>query len=82
MGLKPVKNLYPLKTINKNIKNRAESESVDENDESGVQLLKEFLNKIGRKDLNGNSEGVKVYDINDGRRKEPGKDNSVPDHNT
>ncbi len=67
MGLKPVKKLYPLKTINKNNKNRQDfsipdKKQKEESQTEGAKVLRDFLNKIG-KGLNRNSQSVNIYDV-------------------
>ena len=74
MGLKPVKKLYPLKTINKNNKNRQDfsipdKKQKEESQTEGAKVLRDFLNKIG-KGLKRNSENVSLYDVEKGKKKE------------
>ncbi len=74
MGLKPVKKLYPLKTINKNNKNRedfslSDKKQKEESQTEGAKVLRDFLNKIG-KGLNRNSQSVNVYDVKKNKEKE------------
>lgn len=72
MGLKPVKNLYPLKTINKNIKNTEDFSPIAKKQEEeyqieGAKILRNFLNKIKNRntenDLNENSENVSLFGV-------------------
>ncbi len=74
MGLKPVKKLYPLKTINKNNKNSEDfsipdKKQKEESQTEGAKVLRDFLNKIG-KGLKRNSENVSLYDVEKGKKKE------------
>ncbi len=79
-GVEALKNLYTLKTINKNIKNREDfsipnKKQKEESQKEGAKVLRDFLSKIG-KDLNKNSENVSLFDTKE-QEDESGENDSV-----
>ena len=73
-GVEALKNLYTLKTVNKNNKNREDfslknEKQKEESQTEGAKILRDFLDKIG-KGLNRNSEHVNVYGVKNGKKKE------------
>ena len=68
-GVEALKNLYTLKTINKNNKNRqdfslSDKKQKEESQTEGAKVLRDFLNKIG-KGLKRNSQSVSLLDVED-----------------